>query len=155
MYFDKKIRLGNIARAAFLCVFLFLSSGSAFGEIVAIVHPSNAVTEFSTDELKKIFMNNRKNWPDGTAITVWLPAWGSDEMTALTTRIIKCGNESNLKKYYLTAIFQQKIVEIPTSVRDEQEAVRMVAANAGSIAIVDESKILGSTGIKIVRISGL
>ncbi|MBI5415402.1 MAG: hypothetical protein HZA29_01155 [Candidatus Omnitrophica bacterium] len=153
MHSDKKIRWGNRTRAAFLCVFLSLSSGAAFaGEIVAIVHPGNAATEFSVDDLKKIFMMNRKNWPDGTGITIWLPAWGSDEMNALTTKVIKCGSEANLKKYYLTAIFQQKIVEIPTSVRDEQEAARLVATNAGGIAIVDESKIPGDTGVKVVRI---
>ena len=156
MYPDRKIRLGNMARAAFLCVFLSISSSAALaGEVVAIVHPDNAATEFSVDELKKIFMVNRKNWPDGSAITVWLPAWGSDEMTVLTTRVIKCGSEANLKKYYLTAIFQQKIVEIPSSVRDAQEAARLVASTAGSIALVDESKILGNAGVKVVRINGL
>ncbi len=156
MYPEGKIRFGNMARAAFLCAFFSISSAAALaGEIVVIVRPDNAATEFSVDELKKIFMVNRKNWPDGSAITVWLPAWGSDEMTVLTTKVIKCGNEANLKKYYLTAIFQQKIVEIPTSVRDAQEAAMFVASTAGSIAIVDESKILGNTEVKVVRINGL
>ena len=153
---DKKTHLGNIIRTAFFCVFLSMASCVAFaGEIVAIVHPGNGATEFSADELKKIFMINRKNWPDGTGIIVLLPAWGSDEMKVLTTRIVKCGDEANLKKYYLTAIFQQKITEIPASVRDDQDAAGLVAANAGSIAIVDESNIPGVAGIKVVRINGL
>ena len=153
---DKKIRFGNMIRTVFFCVFLSFASRVAFAdEIVAIVHPGNGATEFSADELKKIFTINRKNWPDGTGIIVLLPAWGSDEMKVLTTRIVKCGDEANLKKYYLTAIFQQKITEIPVSVRDDQEAARLVAANAGSITIVDESKISGITGVKVVRINGL
>ena len=137
-------------------IFLFAAGPSAFAEgIVAIVNAGNDVSEISLSDLKKIYLMKKKTWPNGRDIMVWLPPSGGEEMTALLADVLKIPDEVDLKKYYLTAIFQQTIAIIPGSVSGGPEAARKVADHEGGLAIVKESEILGSPGIKIVRIAGL
>ena len=58
---EKKMHFIGTVRTVFFCFLLAIFSSVAFaGQIVVIVNPSNATTEISLDELKKIFMINKK-----------------------------------------------------------------------------------------------
>mgnify|MGYP001593762029 CR=1 FL=1 len=137
-------------------IFLFAAGPPAFAEgIVAIVNAGNDVSEISLSDLKKIYLMKKKTWPNGRDIMVWLPPSGGAEMDALLANALKIHDEADLKKYYLTAIFQQTIAITPGSVSGGQEAARKVAGHEGGLAIVKESEVGGSPGIKIIRIAGL
>lgn len=136
--------------------FLSLSAVPVFAEgIVAIVNAANDVSDLSLSDLKSIYLMKKKKWSNGRDITAWLPPSQGDEMKSLLTNAVKIHDEADLKKYYLTAIFQQQITAIPASVLDGKDAAGKVAGYEGGLAIVKESEILGSPGIKIIRVSGL
>ncbi len=156
MFFMRKCSVTLLVLCALSSMFLLAAGSPAFADgIVAIVNADNDISEISLSDLKKIYLMKKKTWPNGRAIMVWLPPSGGEEMTALLVNALKIHDEADLKKYYLTAIFQQTIAITPGSVSGGQEAARKVAGHEGGVAIVKESEILGSPGIKIVRISGL
>jgi hypothetical protein len=156
MIFIKKCSLGLLVLCVLSATFLFAAGPPAFAEgIVAIVNAGNDVSEISLSDLKKIYLMKKKKWPNGRDIMVWLPPSGGAEMDALLANVLKIYDEADLKKYYLAAIFQQTIVVTPGSVSDGKEAAMKVAGHEGGLAIVKESEVGGSPGIKIVRISGL
>ncbi len=136
--------------------FLSVSAAPVFAEgIVAIVNAANDVSDISLSDLKSIYLMKKKKWPNGRDIMVWLPPSQGDEMKFLLTNAVKIHDEADLKKYYLTAIFQQQITIIPASVLDSRDAAGKVAGSEGGLAIVKESEVLGISGIKIVKVSGL
>ncbi|MBI3617863.1 MAG: hypothetical protein HY210_06570 [Candidatus Omnitrophica bacterium] len=156
MFFIKKCSVTLLVLCALSSMFLLAAGSPAFADgIVAIVNADNDISEISLSDLKKIYLMKKKKWPNGRDIMVWLPPSGGEEMTALLANVLKIPDEVDLKKYYLTAIFQQTIAIVPGSVSGGQEAARKVAGHEGGVAIVKESEILGSPGIKIVRIAGL
>jgi len=123
--------------------------------IVVIVNAANGITGISASELKLIYQIKRKRWIEGDDIELWLPPSKSREMDFLLSEIFKISSEADLRKYYLTAIFQQRITAIPSSVGDAQDAVRKVSRNKGGVALAKESEVLEAAGIKIVAIEGL
>jgi ABC-type phosphate transport system substrate-binding protein len=133
----------------------FFVPGAFAGDIVVIVNKNNKALEISLHDLRMMYEGNKKNWSDGERITVLLPPAGSEEMHALSANVFKHSDEQEIKKYYLMAIFQQKISAVPASVFNGQDAVRRVANDAGGIAVVKESEIAGSEGIRAIRVSGL
>ena len=156
MFFIRKCSVMPLVLCALFSMFLLAAGPPAFAEgIVAIVNAANDVSDLSLSDLKSIYLMKKKKWSNGRDITAWLPPSKGDEMKSLLTNAVKIHDESDLKKYYLTAIFQQQITTIPASAVDSTDAAGKVAGYEGGLAIVKESEILGSPGIKIIRVSGL
>ncbi len=109
---------------------------------------------FSLQSLQKIYMGKKKSW-NGEQVSFWLPPFGSEAMNALVTKVFKKKNEGQVQKYYLIAIFQQKMTDMPLSATSTYDAVSKVAQTPGGIALVKASEILDKSGIKIVNIAGL
>ncbi len=154
----KKIIFSTVVLWAVAATVLPLSwvvSKAFGGDVVVIVHPNNTLSELSLQDLRMIYKGDKKSWSDGSKIAVFLPPWGSGEMQTMVENVFRCQDEPDVKKYYLTAIFQQKITTIPPSVINGQDAARKVADETGAIAVVKESEIMGSQGIKVIRVSGL
>src|SRR3989338_3628711 len=85
------------------------------GDVVVIVNSNNKVSELSIQDVRMIYKGEKKSWSDGSKISVFLPPWGSGEMQTMVESVFRCQDEPDVKKYYLTAIFQQKITTIPPS----------------------------------------
>lgn len=125
------------------------------GDIVVIVNEDNNASEISLYDLRMMYEGNKKKWPHGERITVFLPPEGSEEMHALSAQVFKYSSDEEIKKYYLMAIFQQKISAIPTSVFNTQDAVRRVSNDRGGLAVVKESEMAQAKGVRVIRVSGL
>lgn len=134
---------------------LFFAPVAFAGDIVVIVNKNNKVSGISLHDLRMMYEGNKKNWPEGGRITVFLPPAGSEEMQALNAHVFKYSDEQEIKKYYLMAIFQQKISTVPSSVFNAQDAVKRVSNDTGGIAVVQESEITDGQGVKVIRVNGL
>ncbi len=141
--------------AAVCWIFIFLSVSPVFAadeHFVVIVNNANNVGGISANEIKLIYLGKKKMWSNGEKIVMWLPASQSAEMRFLLSEILKFKDEMDLKKYYLSAIFEQRMTVIPSAVRNPEDTARKVAKNKGGIALVNEADVQGYEGIKILNI---
>lgn len=143
-----------LVAAYWIMVFCFVPPGSAADQhFVVIVNNGNNVGGISANELKLIYLGKKKMWASGDKIVIWLPASQSAEMRFLLSEILKLKDETDLKKYYLSAIFEQKMTVIPSAVHNAEDAARKVARYKGGMALVNASDVRGYTGIKILDIN--
>ena len=143
-----------LAAVCWIMVFCCVSSGFAAEQhFVVIVNNGNNIIGISANELKLIYLGKKKMWASGDKITIWLPPSQSAEMRFLLLEILKFKDETDLKKHYLSAIFEQKMTVIPSAVHNAEDAARKVARYKGGMALVNASDVRGYAGIKILDIN--
>jgi ABC-type phosphate transport system substrate-binding protein len=123
--------------------------------VVAIVNADNPVPGLSLVDLRRMFKGKKKAWNNGVTLKFWLPSKGSDAMKSLVSKVFKYDSEEDLNKFYLIAIFQQKVTETPLSVKNDRDAAIKVGETKGGIALVSRSEVAGYADIKIIEVEGL
>jgi hypothetical protein len=150
---DESSRIRRRA-AAFLAVLLALAP-VASAEVVVIVHPGNSVEGLSLRDLTRIYKVQRSRWPDGTLITPFLPPRDSVENRKLLERVFQLQSDAALARYYLRAIFQQRIADQPYRCVGPLEAVRRVATERGGIALVEREALPKDAAVRVIAVEGL
>jgi ABC-type phosphate transport system substrate-binding protein len=148
-------RLAPLLAAGGLAFALAGSSEPARAELVVIVHASNPVPSLSLRDVERIYRAIRTRWSDGTPIQPYLPPRGSAASLALATRVFRLQSEVAVARYYLRAIFEQRIARPPPRSSGSADAVRLVSSDAGGLAIVERNEVDESRGVRILAVEGL
>lgn len=134
-------------RTLLLSFFLLFFSSMAvltFGAedpLVLVVSLENNIGEISPEELKSIYLKDKKNWQDGTPI---LPIdLGQPEAQERFSRIILKKNLREVKIYWMQQIFTGRAAP-PLIVKDDREVKEWIASNRGAIGYI-HSKSLDDT----------
>src|SRR5262245_32005157 len=89
---------------------------AAAAEVVAILHPDNPTRELSMKQLRLLYGAYKRQWAGGGTVHLLLPPSGGEAMSFLVSRVFRKSEEGEIARYYLEAIFQQKIAQAPQQV---------------------------------------
>jgi phosphate transport system substrate-binding protein len=125
---------------------------AAADTLAIIVHRSNPVDELSSVQLRRIYMFDIQNWPNGRKVTVMLREKGEPER-AEAIRLI-CGvAEAEYDRHVLLQTFRGSLGWGPRSIQSVAAMLRFVFNAPGAIGYVPVDQIDGS--VKVLRIDGL
>ena len=120
--------------------------------LAIIVHRSNPVNELSSTQLRRIYMFEIQNWPQGRKITVMLREKGQPER-ADAIRLI-CGMaEAEYDRHVLLQTFRGNVGWGPRSIESVGAMLRFIFNAPGAIGHVPADQVDDS--IKVLRIDGL
>ncbi len=94
-------------RLAILAVLWIVSMAAYADDVVVIVHPSNALTEISVDDVKKIYLGKKKFFPGGAKVIPGDQPKGTQSRKFFYGGIIG-KSEAKLKSYWSRLIFTGK-----------------------------------------------
>ncbi|MFZ5620471.1 MAG: phosphate ABC transporter substrate-binding protein [Pseudomonadota bacterium] len=131
--------------AALLC----LGTGLSAAEPVPIVHPGNAASAVSVDDLRRIYLGKSGTLADGTAVVPVDQATGTPSRQAFYTRFID-KSESQVTAYWSRLIFTGK-GQPPQAVGDDAAVKKWVAGHPDAIGYIDDSAVDASVKVLQVR----
>ena len=135
-----------------LGIALFAAAGPGYGgEIAVIVNKANAIEDVSSRELAAIFKMEKKFWNDGNPIYLVMQGPGSPEKEAVLKAIYKM-DEQELKKFWLTEIFQGTVTSFPKVIVSNQSVKAFVQQAPNAVGYIDASYVDGS--VKVLKIDG-
>lgn len=125
---------------------------AAAQEIVAIVNEANVETEISLQRLRLLYALYQRSWHGGVRVKIVLPASGSQAMQFLVSKVFRKGDDWQIDRFYIQAVFQQRIPSRPEQL-SSRAAIALVRSNPGAIAIVDREEISDASGLRTLRIA--
>jgi hypothetical protein len=140
---------------AILLVAALASPAAADDEVVVIVHPTNSVSALSLRDLTRIYKFHRTRWAEGTGITPLLPPRDTPENQRLLEAVFRLQSDAAVARYYLRAVFDQRIAGQPVRCLDTTDAVRRVADEPGAIALVRRSALPEAAPVRVLGVDGL
>jgi hypothetical protein len=147
-------RARGLSQLVALLIALGVATLAAAGEpeIVAIVHPSNRLErEISVRELRLVYALYQRAWKGGSRVELVLPPTGSAELEYLLENVLLKASPSELARFYIQAVFQNRIAEEPP-VLDVALALAFVRRAPGGIALVRRDEIGSPAGVRVLTI---
>lgn len=154
-------RITGLAGVVVRCVLAGLALGAApdagaqssGGDALAIiVHSTNATSALTMSELRRIFMLETQNWPNGRKITVVLREKGQPERTEAIRMICKV-SEIEFERHVLFQKFGGSVNWGPRSIQSASAMIRFIFNAPGAIGYVRADQVDGTT--KVLQIDGL
>ena len=131
-------------------LFSTLGLGHALDDIVVIVSPGNKVDQISMEELKRIYLKERKDWGNGLPIAP-IDLGESDPVRQRFIQVVLKRTAINMKYYWIEQIFSGNGTP-PLAFKDDKEVKAYVASNPEAIGYI-RAKSLDET-VKAIRIEG-
>jgi hypothetical protein len=145
--------LGNKKKIIILgTIYWFLTIIALFGkhyisyaqELVVATHPS--APDLSIEDLKKIYLGDKKNLPDGTKVTPILLKGTPEEFFQKVIGMTK----NQFFKYWMIRIIREGSTP-PKDAESEDQVVNLIKNNKGAIGIVSGER-AKKEGLKIITI---
>lgn len=123
---------------------------AAEGDIAVVVNPDNTVSNLTVGELRKLFGGEKRSWPGGTPVKLFVRAPGTRERTALLKLLGM--SESEYKQYWTSQVFRGEAQAEPVTLPSNGMQKEAVAAFPGAIALVTAQDV--KSGMKVVKVNG-
>jgi len=120
-------------------------------EVVAVLHPDNPTRELSVKQLRLLYGAYKRQWAGGDGVHLLLPPSGDPAMAFLVSRVFRKSDEGEIARYYLEAIYQQKIAHPPPQV-PVGRALDIVREDPGAIALVARAHLAETPGLRVIAI---
>ncbi len=144
--------LRSARKLLLVCAALFVVvDASSASDLAVIVHKDNSTKSLSQKELAQIFRAEQQEWKSGDAVVLCLPRSGTSEKQVLLERVYKM-EEAELKRYWTTLVYQNRIAEQPKSFASAAVLLRVVEKTKGAIAVVRQSDIPKDAAVCVVAI---
>lgn len=115
--------------SALIYCLLFFSNG--YAQVILIVQPQNIATELSRNSLRAIFAMRQTEWPNGSAVQVFVLEDKNN------THIAFCKDILGMFPYQLRRVWDRQVFSgtgtAPTIVKTQQEMLIRVAETEGAI----------------------
>ena len=129
-----------------------LSHRSKRGDSMAsVVNLANPISNLSTDELRKLFLERRSHWPNGRRIAVAMLDYPYPERRSALRQIYRM-DESAYQDYFIKATFRGDVFAAPRTLASPELMRKFVFNAPGAIGYV-RARDLDDT-VKVVRIDG-
>jgi ABC-type phosphate transport system substrate-binding protein len=120
------------------------------GDIAVVVNIRNSTDNLSSAELRKIFAGEKRSWPGGLAIKLFVRAAGARERITLL-KLLKM-SESEYKQYWTAKVFRGEVQSEPVALFSNGMQKEALELYPGAIALVSIQDVKSS--MKIVRVEG-
>ena len=148
---SQRIALIALALAALI---LHASEAAAKGRVAVIVHKSNALTDVTSAELRRILLGDQTRWPANDKITILLLPPGTDERKALLRILLKMSDD-DFTRHWISRVFQGDATSGPKTASSPPSILRLVAGLPSALGIVDAEDVpVGDVGLKVLRVDG-
>jgi hypothetical protein len=118
--------------------------------LVIVVHKSNTVTNLNSEELRQIFLGERRHWRDGRKITLALPVAAQERQAALPS--LTGMNDSEFKRHWLHITFTGEAQTGPRELVSAAGVKRFIFNVPGAIGIIRANELDDS--VKAICIDG-
>lgn len=120
------------------------------GDVAVVVSAKNPVTDLNSAELRKIFAGERRSWPTGLRIKVFVRAPGNPERGVLL-KLLKM-TEREYKQYWTAQVFRGEAQSEPVVLFSNDLQREALNIFPGAIALVNAQDV--KPGMKVIRIDG-
>ena len=120
-------------------------------DVAVVVNQSNAVSNLTLTDLRKLFNGERHSWPGSVPVRPIVRAPGCSERTTLL-KLLKM-TESEYKQYWAAQVFRGEADAEPFAAPSVGMTMEAVRTFPGGIALVDSREV--KAGLKIVKVEGL
>jgi len=119
-------------------------------DIAVVVNQKNPVANLTIQEVRKIFAGEKRSWPGGLPIKLFVRAPGARERTVLLKLLAM--SESEYKRYWTAAVFRGEVQSEPLALFSNGMQKEAIGVYPGAVALVDAQDV--KTGMKIVKVDG-
>lgn len=116
-----------------------------------VLHQDNPTEDLTIRNLRLLYSGFQRHWGHGESVQLVLPAAGSDSMELLAERVFKLESESEIDRYYLHAVFRERISARPLQMTD-REALAVVERTPGAVALIDPASIPSGSRVRAIVI---
>lgn len=128
-----------------------IAPGSTNEPLAVIVHRSNPVDNLTSEELRKLCLAEKRQWPAGRRVTVALREPGQAEREAVLRQVYGF-TEAEFNRHFLQGTFTGEVQAAPKQLATGGGVRRFVFNVPGAIGFVRMSEV--DDTIKVVRIDG-
>ncbi len=118
--------------------------------VVVVVNEKNPVANVSIQELRKIFAGEKRSWPGGVTVKLFVRAPGAPERTMLLKLLGMSENE--YKQYWSAQVFRGESQAEPVALFSNGMQKEALAAFPGAVALVCFEDV--KPGMKVVKVDG-
>ncbi|MBI3474526.1 MAG: hypothetical protein HY010_02245 [Acidobacteria bacterium] len=119
-------------------------------KIAVVVNANNGVSTLTTAELRKLFAGEKRSWPGGQPVKLFVRAIGTPEHIALLKLLGM--SDAEYKKHWTEQVFRGEAQSEPATLPSNGMQLEAVRSFAGAIALmpIDDVK----AGVKVVKVDG-
>ena len=137
--------------AIFLAGLAGLSSSAAQTERVAVVvNEKNPVNNLSAPEIRKLFAGEKRAWPGGLPVKIFVRAPGANERVVMLKLLGM--SESEYKRYWAGQVYRGEAQAEPVGLFSNGMQREAVVLYPGAVALVNVQDI--KLGMKVVKVNG-
>jgi hypothetical protein len=118
--------------------------------VAVVVNEKNSVHNLSTVEIRRLFSGERRSWPGGVPVMIFVRAPGAYERIVLLKLFDM--SESEYKRYWTAKVFRGEAPAEPVALFSNGMQKEAVTAFAGAVALVNFQDV--KSGMKVVRVDG-
>jgi ABC-type phosphate transport system substrate-binding protein len=143
---------------------LLLAGASAFvssptvaavqsSDVALIVNPKNSTDDISFSNLRKYFMAERTQWPDGTRVVVAMRAPAGQAERGVVLHSIYGWNEDYYRTYFRQGQFNESIQSVPKELNTTYAMIQYVHYTPGAVGYVRADQVDYSK-VKVLSVDG-
>lgn len=139
-------------RTVLFSVLLVAAAGQAQdAKFAVVINPQNGATNIPLNELRKIFLGERRFWPGSRPIKLVMRAPGSREHRVMLKLLGM--TESEYKQYWTQQVFRGEAQAEPVTVKSNDMQIETILRTIGGIGVIDVHDL--KPGAKIVTVNNL
>jgi ABC-type phosphate transport system substrate-binding protein len=119
--------------------------------LAIIVNISNSVDSLSLSELRKVFLGERKHWPNGRRITLVMMEPGQAERRTLIREVCQM-SETDFRQHFLHGLFTGEVFVSPKTLSSPVGVRKFVFNVPGAIGYVRAADV--DSSVKVLRVDG-
>lgn len=144
--------LKSLSLTILVILLTFTLCAGAYGlELAVIVNKENPIDDLSSEELIRIFKQEKQYWDQGKKIYFLMQETGSVEKEIVLRKIYKMDPEA-LKKFWLAKMFRGEISSFPKTLSSNGAVKRFISRSPMSIGYIDAAEMDDS--VKALSIDG-
>jgi ABC-type phosphate transport system substrate-binding protein len=120
------------------------------GDVAVAVNQNNPVDHLSIQEVRQIFVGEKRSWAGGSPIKVFVRAPGARERVVLLKLLGM--SESEYKRHWTVAVFRGEVPSEPVALFSNGMQKEAIAIYPGAVALVNVQDV--KAGMKVVRVDG-
>jgi len=119
-------------------------------DVAVVVSEKNHVANLTKPELRRIFAGEKRSWPGGQPVKLFVRAPGAHERAVLLKLLDM--SESEYKQYWTAQVFRGEAQAEPVALFSNGMQKEAVALYPGALALVNFQDV--KPGMKVVRVDG-
>lgn len=120
------------------------------GDVAVVVNEKNSVANLSISDLRKLFAGEKRSWPGGAPVKLFVRASGARERVVLLKLLGM--SEMEYKEYWTTQVYRGQALSEPVALFSNAIQREAVLTYPGALVMVTAADV--RPGMKVLRVDG-